>query len=163
MSALMNWDGVDATLKRLCELEVGIAAIEGDATVRMNEIREEAKAKAAPLNNEKEFLTRQIESFCESHKAEFADKRSKELNFGVVGYRLVKSVSIPRDKAKLEALIKSLKAYGLNECIAYKEEPDKEKIVELDDTTLVKLALKRTVKDSFRIVPAIEKIQNTEA
>ena len=158
----MNWDGVDSTLKRLCELEVGIAAIEGDATVRMNEIREEAKAKAASLQNEKEFLMKQIESFCESKKAEFADKRSKELNFGTVGYRLVKSVSLPRDKAKLEALIKSLKAYGLNECIAYKEEPNKEKIVELDDTTLVKLALKRTVKDSFRIVPAIEKIQSME-
>lgn len=163
MSALMNWDGVDALLKRLCELEVGIAAIEGDATVKMNEIREEAKAKAAPLSNEKNFLEKQIESFCESKKAEFANKRSKELNFGTVGYRITKSVSMPRDKVKLEALIKSLKAYGLNECIAYEEKPDKDKIVELDDKTLVKLALKRTTKDSFRIVPAIEKIQNTEA
>lgn len=161
MSGIHNWDDVDANLKRLCELEVAIAKVEGDATIEMNEIKEVAKQKAAPLQNEKEFLTKQIESFCEQNKAEFVDKRSRELNFGTVGYRLVKTVSVPRDKGKLEALIRSIKAFGLADCIAYKEEPDKDKIVELEDSTLVKLGLKRITKDNFRIVPAIEKIQHT--
>ena len=161
MSApINNWDEVDNRLKRLCELEVGIAKIEGDATIKMNEIKDEAKTKAAPLQNEKEYLEKQIEAFCEGKKDEFADKRSRELNFGTVGYRLVKSVSLPRDKTKTEALIKSLKAFGFVDCIAFEEKPDKDKIVELDDNSIVKLGLKRTIKDSFRIQPKLENIES---
>ncbi|HAN0632099.1 TPA: host-nuclease inhibitor protein Gam, partial [Campylobacter jejuni] len=49
--------------------------------------------------------------------------------------------------------------YNLNECIIYKEELNKDAIVELDDTTLVKLGLKRVVKDNFRIEPKIESLE----
>lgn len=161
MKKINNWDEVDITLKRLCELEVSIANIEGDATIKMNEIKEQAKHKASSLQVEKDALEKQITIFCEDNKAEFANKRSKELNFGTVGYRISKSVSIPRDKNKIEALIKSLKAFGLKDCISYEEKPDKDKIVELDDTSFAKLGLKRTIKDSFRIQPNIEKIEQT--
>ncbi|EDO8997527.1 host-nuclease inhibitor protein Gam, partial [Campylobacter coli] len=76
-----------------------------------------------------------------------------------IGYRLSKSVSLPRVKEKFDNLIKALKSYGLNDCITYKEELNKDAIVELDDTTLVKLGLKRVVKDNFRIEPKIESLE----
>ncbi|EEA6381717.1 host-nuclease inhibitor protein Gam, partial [Campylobacter jejuni] len=67
--------------------------------------------------------------------------------------------SLPRVKEKLENLIKAFKSYNLNECIIYKEELNKDAIVELDDTTLVKLGLKRVIKDNFRIEPKIESLE----
>jgi phage host-nuclease inhibitor protein Gam len=153
-----SWDDVDNALKRLGEIEIQGAKISGDATLEINVIKEKAKKEAEGLESEKTHLEKLVTIYCESQKAEFAKKRSKEFNFGTVGFRTVKNVSLPRDKTKTAALLKSLKAFGLNDCIAYEEKADKEKINELADETIVKLGLKRTVKDSFRIIPAIEKI-----
>ena len=154
-----TWDEVDVALKRMGEIDIQTSKIVGEATLKINEIKEKAKPKIAGLDSERKHLEKIITLFCESKKDEFAKKRSREFNFGTVGFRTVKNVSIPRDKAKLAALIKSLKAYGFNECIIYEEKPNKDKIAELADESIVKLGLKRTVKDSFRVVPKIEKIE----
>lgn len=157
-----NWDEVDSALKRMGEIDIALEEIKGDATLQINKIKDEAKKSAAPLESERKHIEKVIKLFAENRKDEFSKKRSRELNFGTVGYRLVKSVSIPRDKEKVSALLKSLKSYGLSTCIKFEEKPDKDKISELADDTIVKLGLKRTVKDNFRINPRLEKIQSTE-
>lgn len=159
MSELKSWDDVDIALKELASLEVKKQKAEGEMLEAINEIKEDTKAKVAPINEQIKHKIKMIELFCSKNKAEFAKKRSKELNFGKIGFRLVTSVPIPRDKAKVEALLKSLKAYGLSDCIVFEEKPNKEKLKELDDATLVKLGLEKRVKDSFRVEPFIEKIE----
>ncbi len=160
--AIQDYESVDKALKRLCELEVKITHIEGEVTLACNKIKEEYKPQVESLNNEANFIRAEIESFCESHKADFADKRSKELVFGRIGYRLSKSVSLPRVKAKVESLIAAIKSFGLRDCLIYEEKPNKEAIVELDEGSLVKLGLKRVVKDNFRIEPKIEALNNNK-
>lgn len=155
-----SFSDIDNALKRVCELSVGIEKINGEVTLECNRIKESRKSEVERLENEKNFIEQQITLFCEENKAEFADKRSKEFTFGEIGYRISKSVSIPRVKTKLEALLSAIKAFGLaKECISYQETPNKEALAELDDSDLVKLGLKRTVKDNFRIVPKIESLQ----
>ena len=154
--AIQDYESVDKALKRLCELEVKITHIEGEVTLACNKIKEEYKPQVESLNNEANFIRAEIESFCESHKADFADKRSKELVFGIIGYRLSKSVSLPRVKSKVESLIAAIKSFGLRDCLIYEEKPNKEALAELDEGSLVKLGLKRVVKDNFRIEPKIE-------
>ena len=149
-------------MQRMGEIDIALADIAGEATLKINQIKEEAKKKAAGLENERKHLEKSITIFCENNKSDFAKKRSRELNFGTVGYRLVKAVSIPRDKEKMASLLKNLKAYGHPDCIVLSEKPDKDKIAELEDSEIVKLGLKRTVKDSFRIQPKIEKIEDTK-
>ena len=156
---IANWNDVDKALRLIGEKEIALANIEGEMTLKINSVKEDAKQVAETIAAEKKELEKAIESFCEANKAEFAQKRSKELTFGEIGYRLVKSVSVPRVKAKLESLIKSLKAFGLSDCITYTEAVDKDKLTELKDEDLVKLGLKRTIKDSFRIKTNIEKIK----
>ncbi|EKK8846479.1 host-nuclease inhibitor Gam family protein, partial [Campylobacter jejuni] len=124
-----------------------------------NEIKEARAGEIKVLSDELGYIEQCITTFCENNKHEFAEKRSKEFTFGKIGYRLSKSVSLPRVKEKLENLIKAFKSYNLNECIIYKEELNKDAIVELDDTTLVKLGLKRVIKDNFRIEPKIESLE----
>ena len=155
---MQSWDDVDVALKELAELEVRRQQIEGEMTEAINRIKEEAKEKAAPVTERAKYLTKQIEHFAASRKEEFAKRRSRELTFGKVAFRLVTSVPLPRDKAKLEALLKALKAFGLNDCIRYEEKPDREKLAELDDKTLVKLGLNKRVADKFRVEPYIEKV-----
>lgn len=115
-----SFSDVDVALKRLCEVSVGIEKINGEVTLECNRIKESGKGEVERLESEKNFIEQQITIFCEDNKAEFAEKRSKEFTFGEIGYRISKSVSIPRVKAKLESLISSIKAFGLaKECITY--------------------------------------------
>lgn len=160
--AIQDYESVDKALKRLCELEVKITHIEGEVTLACNKIKEEYKPQVESLNNEANFIRAEIESFCESHKADFADKRSKELVFGIIGYRLSKSVSLPRVKSKVESLIAAIKSFGLRDCLIYEEKPNKEALAELDEGSLVKLGLKRVVKDNFRIEPKIEALNTNK-
>lgn len=150
---------VDNELKRLCEILVNIAEIEGQVSLACNAIKEQYAERIQELNNEANFIKQEIENFCNANKAAFVDKRSKELVFGTIGYRVSKSVSLPRNKDKIESLCESIKKFGFKDCISYEEKPNKEALCELDDIALVKLGLKRVVKDNFRIEPKLESLQ----
>lgn len=156
---IKNYEDVNLTLKRLAELSVALEKINGEVTLECNRIKESRASEVERLNNEKKYLEQYIAGFCEDNKGDFAEKRSKEFTFGTIGYKLTKSVTLPRIKEKVEKLIVTLKSYGCTKCIKYEETIDKDEIVELDDSTLVKLGLKRTIKDNFRIVPKIESLE----
>ncbi|WP_086240501.1 host-nuclease inhibitor Gam family protein [Campylobacter devanensis] len=158
---IKSFSDIDIALKRVCELSVGIEKINGEVTLECNRIKESRKSEVERLESEKAYIEQQITLFCEDNKHEFAEKRSREFTFGEIGYRISKSVSIPRVKTKLEALLNAIKAYGLSkECINYTESVNKDALCELDDADLAKLGLKRVVKDNFRIVPKIENLNS---
>lgn len=161
--AFATWDDVDQALRRLGEIEAAVDRINGDALVRINEVKEEAKTRAVDLTKEKFALEKAVQAFCEERKAEFAKVRHKKLTFGEIGYRLVRSVPVPRAKDKVAALLKALRAFGCQECIQVEEKPIREQIEKLDDATIAKLGLKRSVADSFRIVPDTTAIQEDAA
>lgn len=156
---IKNYEDVNLTLKRLAELSVALEKINGEVTLECNRIKESRASEVERINNEKKYLEQCITNFCEDNKGDFAEKRSKEFTFGTIGYKLTKSVTLPRIKEKVEKLLIALKSYGCAKCIKYEEAIDKDEIVELDDSTLVKLGLKRTIKDNFRIVPKIESLE----
>ena len=156
---IKNYEDVNLTLKRLAELSVTLEKINGEVTLECNRIKESRASEVEKINNEKKYLEQCITNFCEDNKGDFAEKRSKDFTFGTIGYKLTKSVTLPRVKEKVEKLLVALKSYGCTKCIKYEETIDKDEIVELDDSTLVKLGLKRTIKDNFRIVPKIESLE----
>lgn len=156
---IQNFEDVNLALKKVAELSVKLSKINGEVTLACNELKEKRSGEIKILSDELAYVEQCITTFCENNKHEFAEKRSKEFTFGKIGYRLSKSVSLPRVKEKLDNLIKAFKSYGLNDCITYKEELNKEAIVELEDSTLVKLGFKRVTKDNFRIEPKIESLE----
>lgn len=159
---IKSFSDIDIALKRVCELSVAIEKINGEVTLECNRIKESRKSEVERLESQKAYIEQQITLFCEDNKHEFAEKRSKEFTFGEIGYRISRTVSIPRVKTKIEALLNSIKAYGLaKECIIYTEAPNKDGLCELDDADLAKLGLKRVVKDNFRITPKIENLSNS--
>lgn len=157
---IKNYEQVNLRLKDLAALEVEINRINGEVTLACNAIKEERAAEIERLSLHKRVIESEIEAFCEDNKGDFADKRSKEFTFGKVGYKVSKSITgIPRIKEKLDKFLNALKSYGCGNCIIYKEEINKEALSELDDGTLVKLGVKRVVKDNFRIEPKIEALE----
>lgn len=160
MNTITTWDEVDGAIRRMGEIDMELEEIGNRMQLRTNEIKEKAKKDASGLRSEQKDLEKLITLFCNTKKSEFAEKRSRVLNFGTVGFRIVKSVSIPKDKSKVAALIDAIKAYGLAACIKHEEKPDKDAIEALGDDVIAKLGLKRSVKDSFRIQPNREVIKD---
>lgn len=154
-----TWFDADQALKRLGEIEVALERLNGEALVRINEIKEAAKAEADPLNTEKKELEALVKTMCESRKDEFAKQRSRKLTYGEIGYRLVRSVSMPRTVDKVAALIKALKAFGCADCVKVEEKIDRAEVEKLDDATIAKLGLTRRVSDSFRVQPDLDVIR----
>ena len=157
-----NWEDADQAIRRMGEISIALTDAGGELTLKVNKLKENAKQNVAGLESERKYLEEQVTHFCESKKAEFARKRSKTLNFGLIGFRVTTSVSIPRDKSKLADLIAALKHLRLESCIDTKEQINRDLISALDELSIAKLGLKKTVKDSFRIQPNLEKIQELE-
>ena len=156
---IKNYEDVNLTLKRLAELSVALEKNNGEVTLECNRNKESRASEVERITNEKKYLEQCITNFCEDNKGDFAEKRSKDFTFGTIGYKLTKSVTLPRVKEKVEKLLVALNSYGCTKCIKYEGTIDKDEIVELDDSTLVKLGVKRTIKDNFRIVPKIESLE----
>jgi len=163
MQTIASWEDVDQALRRMGEIDIAVERANGDALLRINTIRAEAKSRTDGLGAERTALRRAVEAFCEERKDEFSRTRTRKMTFGEVGYRLVRSVSVPRAKDKVAALLKALRAYGCTECIQTEEKPLKEKLERLDDGLLAKLGLRRRVEDSFRVEPDTTAIQEDAA
>ena len=150
---------IDNKVRRLGELQVSIAQIEGDLTVQTNQLKQHSKTKAQPLLDEKKIIEQEVKLWAEHNKSLFAKKRSVELNFGKIAFRVSHSLSLPRAKDKLQSLINSIKSLGFSQCIVHEEKPSKDLLLELTDSDLVKLGLQRKTVDNLRIEPNLEKIQ----
>jgi len=152
---LSSWDEVDQKLRRMGEIDIAVLKLEGDMTLRINEIRAEYETKAEGLKYERLIIEGGIAAFVDEHKDEFAKTRSKELTFGVIAFRVVKKIVI----RSIKATIAAMHALNLEQYIRIIEEPDKDLMVDLDDNTLSKVGAVRKVDDRLRIEPNIERIK----
>ena len=152
---LSSWDEVDQKLRRIGEIQIALEKIEGDMTLRINDIRQDYEQESEVLNTERQDLENSITSFSEFHKDEFAKTRSKDLTFGYVAYRVVRKIVIRSN----EACVAALRALKLDQYIRIVEEPNKEAMADLEDNQLAKVGAKRKVEDKFRIEPNIERIK----
>jgi phage host-nuclease inhibitor protein Gam len=152
---LASWEEVDQKLRRIGEIDIALEKIEGSMTLQINEIREKYEREIETYKTDRQALDEAITVFAEERKEEFSKVRSKDMTFGSVAYRVVRSIYI-RSK---EATVAALHALKLDQCIRVIEEPDKEAMVDLEDNILAKVGAKRKVEDKFRIEPNIERIK----
>jgi len=155
VSSLKSWDEVNEGVRRMGEIDIQVAKLEGEMTLKINDIRANYDARAEGLKAERKRLEEDIEVFCEARKEEFLKDRTRHLTFGDVSYRLVKKIII-RSK---EACTAALEALNLLPYLRVIKEPNKEAMAELDAATLAKVGAKLDVKDRLRIEPNLEKIK----
>ncbi len=161
-SIYKSWEEVNSALKELGELNIQKQKFEGEQTVKINEIKAETLEKAGIIKTKITEIEKNIEKFALQNKSEFLKTRNKKLTFGVVSFRLVKSVVC---QCKDEA-IKALKALNLDFCIRAKEELDKDeclKFAESDEKTLLKAGITIKAEDKVKIEPDYVKLAANQA
>lgn len=87
-SDLKSWDDVNETLRQIAELKSsldGKVAIYNEDEARR---RKELDEFCNPLRAKIELLEEEMKLFCEEHRVEFGNRKSKDLANGQVGFRL---------------------------------------------------------------------------
>lgn len=153
-SIFKNWDEVDAAIKKLGELEIEKQKLEGEQTIKTNEIISSYKNKCANIANKIKETKTEIERFCAQNKDIFVNKRNKKLSFGTVSYRISEKVKI----FSISTTIKALKSLNCDWCLRIKEEIDKDEVKKLSPSTLAKIGVTVEKKDSLCIEPNMIKI-----
>ncbi len=151
----LTWEEINGALRRLGEIDIAIGRIEGNVTLQINEIKAKADIEAEALLTERKTIEQKIETYCQTHKDEFAKKRSRELTFGTVAFKVTTRIVVKAAKACVAAM----EALGLDTYLKVKKSPDKEKMLGLDDQTLAKIGAYKRTADKLRIEPNIEKIR----
>lgn len=144
-TALGGWSEVDDTLREIGRIELEIEGMEAEYNRQITDLKEELATKALPLQERKAFLERLVKEFAESHKDGLDGKKSRELNFGRLGFRQSTKVIIRNAKAILAAL----KAKGMTDCIVIKEDISKDALKKYDPATVEAVGAKVKTDDVF--------------
>lgn len=148
-SSYTDWEDVNFAMKQLAELNIAKNKIENRQTLAILKVKAACEKKAENILSQIKSIEKDIERFAEENKEEFIKVRNKKLTFGVISYKLTKSI-----KCKNTATaIKSLKALNLYSYIRVKEELDKEALKGLDEQTLTKACMTLSKVDKLTIEP----------
>lgn len=168
VSTLKSWDDVDSQLKAIAILKTKIMAEES----KMNEDKLKVQQKYQPTldkyNAELIGYERDVELFCEKERDAdyFAEKRSKELNYGVVGFRKGSGQLKPKQGFTWEAvkqIISKSKKFA-EQFLRTKVDIDKTAILgaNLKPAELDKLAVRIEVQDTFYYDAYLKKSVGTD-
>lgn len=154
---LKNWEEVNESMKEIGYCHIALETTEADMQLRINQAKEDAEAIAKPLKDKIKKLEKEIAFFAEEHKDEIEGK-TKELNFGKVGFRICTSISIP--SKKLESIIQKLKKFGMENCIKVTESINKDVLGTYSEKEIAKIGAVRKTEDKFWLEINREKIKN---
>ncbi len=157
-SIFQTWEEIDTNLKELGKLSISKSKLEGELTLKINEITDKYRQKIEEINNKTNVIKKEITRFCEQNKQDFINKRSRKLNFGNIAYRISETLKID----SVATAIKALKALDLNFCLKIKEELIKDEIKKLDSSILAKIGARIITKDNLNIEPNIIEIVASE-
>ena len=87
-STLKSWAEVDSTLKSIAVIKSKVMQQEGELNDELLKAQQKHQPHIDKLNAELIGLERDVQLYCNENKEEFITQRSRELNYGVVGYRL---------------------------------------------------------------------------
>lgn len=150
-----SWPDVDEALRRIGMIDLKLEEMEAELNRQVMDLRAKFAFEAKPYQQRREYLEVAVKEFVETHRADLDGKKSRELNFGRLGFRQSTRIILRNVKALLQAL----KAKGMNDCIIVKEEISKDELKKYDDITLAALGVKKKVEDLFWYEVNREKLQ----
>lgn len=151
MNELGSWADVDAVLEEIGRISVEVLGLEADLGRRVLDLASRYGPSLDALHLRRSGLESLVEDFCASRKEEFNEKRSRQLNFGRIAFRLSERIEIPDGLEPVA--IRTLKGLGWLDCVDVKEALNKNALKKLADEQLAQCGLRRTVTDRFRIEP----------
>lgn len=130
--SLKSWDEVNAALKLIRDNEIELELIEADMGKKIADIKEQAAEQAVPYRDDIKKLELQV--------------KSREMDFGKVGFRMSTKLMLPK---QVEKVIKTLKKYGMGDCITVKESVNKDILKTYDEKTILSVGGTLKKEDTF--------------
>jgi phage host-nuclease inhibitor protein Gam len=154
---LQSWDDVNRALREIGECEIGIEELEAKMNIKINDAKLEAEKLGTPLKNAIAVRVEQIEAFVGENRDALIGK-SKDLNFGTVGYR--QSTSITYSTRKTEQVLEKLEEFGMLNCILVKRSVNKEALKLYPDKDIAKVGARRKIEDKFYCEADLAKLRS---
>lgn len=156
---LKSWEDVDRTLREIALAQIALDEIEGDMNKQITGIKEIAAREAQPIQERIEKLGADIKAYVDEHQEELGKKKTKALNFGETGYRQSTTITVPKDKAKLEEIIRRLKARKMSDCLITKVTINKDSLRQYGKERVLEVGANYKQKDVFWFEAAKTKLE----
>lgn len=146
---IQSWDEADNLMKALSAHQREVSRIEADRQAKIDALTyaaaQEAKAhQDALVEGEKQLCL-----FAELHKADFDKVKSRDMNYGTLGYRKSTTLKL---LYPITTVIENLKKRGMLDCIREKAaDVDKQKLRQQPETAITEVGGKLISKDVFYV------------
>lgn len=143
--------GAEAALLEIAELDRKVRTEEAIMNATIDQAKARHRAESEPLKERRKELGNALASFAELNKAElFGKKRSLDLGFGVIGFRLAHTLrTLPR--VTWEMVLTRLRELGFSQAIRIKEEVNKEELRGWPEERLATVGARLVTADEFYI------------
>lgn len=139
----------NAALAEIAVLKRHIERIEGEMNAQIDRLKAATEARAATHQTKLASIEGGLLAFAEHNKAElFAEKRSRELDFGALGYRRSKEVK-PKSKHTWKMVLGRIKELHFSAAIRIDEAVNREVLHQWTDERLELVGAQRVEKDTF--------------
>lgn len=144
-----SWEDADRLLARMGKIEKRVGLMRSKADAHIAEIEKRLEEGEGELLAEISDLRQELERFFRENAEGL---RSRTLDSGRVGLRLVQRLEIARPPTTLHRLAER----GLGDCIRLRQEIDRQALARLDHETLRSLGVKPTLREVFFAIPRKE-------
>jgi phage host-nuclease inhibitor protein Gam len=162
LPGIRTWDEADEKLKQIAALQRELEAATREYEEQVAELKQQLKEISDPINDQIEAFGKLLETFATENMDAFADKRTKTLHFGELGFKVgkptVKGVPSGRNEAELERFIANLKARRMFDCVRTVEEVDKNVLRIQPPVVLSELGVSVVQPDEFWFQPFREEV-----
>lgn len=139
----------NAAMSEIAEIKRSIARVEGSMNDNIDRIKAEAEVEAAPLQARMASIEGGLLAFAEHNKTDlFKNKRSRDLDFGSLGYRRSKELK-PKPKTTWKMVLGKIKELGFKAALRVKESVNREELHTWTDERLEVIGCRRVEKDTF--------------
>jgi hypothetical protein len=151
---IKDWDDADKALKELSEINRAVTAEESALNQQIDDLKNLSTIKLQPVLARQKELETLLKKYVVKCKKDFAVKRSRELVFGIVGFRQSSSLVL----GNVRELVQRLKDEGLCACYKIRETVDKTELGKFKDSFLERLGVERKYRDDFYYTLKAEEI-----
>ena len=146
-----GFGAVDVALKEIAVLDRQIAEIEVNKNEEIDRSKTNAIELSTPLVGLKKEMVLNMKAYCEFNKEHFSKQRSREMNWGTVGYRKNPPSLKPLSKWTWPKVLAKLKDTARRDFITVKESVDKNAVMKakLESNDLSVYGMKLESKDEW--------------
>jgi len=144
-----DWDQADKLIEEIGMDRRAIANAEAEADDKIAAAKAELASTCQPYHDHIDLAIRSLEAFAVHHREAFGDRKSKPLNFGILGWQFSTKISVGKNTAELIRCV-----FRGKQALPYlhiKETPNREALAKLTDEQLASVAARRVPKDAFYV------------